>query len=265
MKISITLPCLRVEIRNPPPSKFNSRSGAVVLDVHDLCLIPGDQAPQRSPPSTRFADAEEPLFTEGYTTARSNHTSILLVANWERLTFAYQPFGESKAQMILSLGSLPPTMVSESRTEGIAIGSPRSHVLEVPQARPQVMFSKSSPTAMAASSILTTAVLTLDIPSVHVHLGKRELDGLQLWADDISQLVERAMNPNGPTLSKEKEDPNLIGSRFFNKTRRSQGSGTDSAASTITAPKTTTNSETNVKVTVTEGSVTLNLLYRIDF
>ncbi|KAI0093682.1 hypothetical protein BDY19DRAFT_1063485 [Irpex rosettiformis] len=258
VKICVTLPVLRIEVRTPPPPRFTARSGAIVLDIHDLCLLPGDQAPQHSDISARFTDVGDPLLGQGFS-SRSDDTPTLLCANWERLTFAYQPFGESKAQMILSLGIVASAVASDSRSEGIAIGSPHLRVSGVQEPRPQVTVSRSLLKPMSSSSGLVTTALTMDIPSVHVHLGKMEIDGLQLWADDISQLVERAMHPGADLREGDEEDPSLIGSRFFVKSRRSQGSEANSAASTITAPKTSSDSETDIKLTISQVAITIAL------
>jgi autophagy-related protein 2 len=51
------------------------------------------------------------------------------------------------------------------------------------------------------------------IPFVGVDLGKPALDSLQLWADDITQWMERALGDDGmPTDSR---DTSIIGSRYF--------------------------------------------------
>lgn len=256
---------LRVEVRTPPPPKFTVRSGVIVLDIHDLRLTPGDQAPPQSTTSARFAETEDPLLAEAFSSPTSSDTSTLLSASWQRLTFACQSSGASKAQMILSLGPLPLEVQSRSREDGIAIGSPVSRAAGVQQARPQFMITKTVTSSVAALPTLSTTVVTVDIPSVHVHIGKKEIDNLQLWADDISQLIERALNPHGSGPAARDADADLIGSRFFNKTRHSQGSGTDSAASTVTARRAGSNEETNVKVAISEGSIILTLmLYSTD-
>ncbi|KAI0345175.1 hypothetical protein BDW22DRAFT_1370943 [Trametopsis cervina] len=257
-KVSVALPVLRIEIRNPPPPQRPSRSGALILDIHDIRLSPGAQETSSTQGTARFAD-EDILPAGMYHSPATRNATQLLSASWQRLTFAYQAVDQGKAQIILSLGSLSLDAGSTSHPEGIAIGSP-PRASNVPQARPQIIITKTD--ARQSLTNLTTTALSVDIPSVHVHLRKGELDGLQQWADDLSQLAERALNPSAFYAKADFEntsDPSLIGSRFFNKTRRSQGSGTDSAASTVVPGSTSAGGETNVKVSISEVAVTLAL------
>ena len=96
--------------------------------------------------------------------------------------------------------------------------------------------------------------MTVDVPSIYVQLCKPVLDGLQLWADDLSQMIEKSMasSPSPGDSGNSSKDPSLIGSRFFAKTRRSQDSGTDSA-SVVSAQRTNANTETIVKLYVSDG------------
>jgi autophagy-related protein 2 len=250
MKLAVTIPVVRIEVRTPPPLKYKPRSGAIVLDIHDLRVFPGDQSHLTQKATARFSDAEYHISGEAFP---QHNPSQLLFANWQRLTFSYQPVNESKAQMILSLGLLSVDATSNIESDSLSVGSPPTRGVINQRARPQLMVSKTL-LKQVTSSELTKTVLAVDIPSVHLHLGKREIDGLQLWADDFTQLVERAMKPtaNAPETDNQ-SDPSLIGSRFFNKTKRSQGSETDSTASTVMAPTANASSETNVKITVSEG------------
>jgi autophagy-related protein 2 len=89
--------------------------------------------------------------------------------------------------------------------------------------------------------------LIVQIPSVHMHISKPLLDGLQYLADDISQLIERSFGSEDGS-EKESRDSSLIGSRFFAKSR--SGSGTISGISTGRA---SAKSESVVKIEITEG------------
>lgn len=261
--INIILPVLRVEIRNPPKPGWSPRSGAVILDIHELHIIPGEKDDDQ--PTTRFADTQDAFAGDAYTPTVSKDTTVLVSVGWQRLVVAYALVGEKKAQAILSLGSLASSALPSDIPSGLKIGSPSPRNLPDIYPQPRAVVSKSTPRQSTSSPSLSTTAVAIDIPSVHVILSKPELDGLQLWADDLSQLMERLLNPKARTADSDaKTDPSLIGSRFFNKARRSQDSGTNSAASTVSAPKTDAQSETIVKVTVSEGMKKLQLrVYQI--
>lgn len=87
-------------------------------------------------------------------------------------------------------------------------------------------------------------------------MSKPLLDGLQLWADDVAQLVERTFGGAGGDTGTEKAEsrnPSLIGSRFFAKPSR-YGSKSSQSSTGSSGAHTKTSSEIVIKVVVSEGS-----------
>lgn len=73
------------------------------------------------------------------------------------------------------------------------------------------------------------------------------MDGLQLWADDVSQLMERTFG-EVPRSQRNSRETSIVGSNFFVKSR----SGSDSETTTDLGSEQV--SETIVKVTVSRGA-----------
>jgi autophagy-related protein 2 len=167
-------------------------------------------------------------------------TGTLLMAQWHRLLLAHAVSGENIATAILSVGPLSSIPVGSSPNLGSR-----------PSPRPRVSVSQSSSRSSTAFAELTSLVLTVDIPSAVVKLPKGHLDGLQFLADDISKLTDRAFGSQ-PNSTASSQDPSLIGSRFFAKTRSSRGSTSDST-STVGAQRADVAKETVIKVSVGEG------------
>lgn len=234
-----------MEVRAASHGVRKPRSGAVVLDIQNLHLSNGS-VPDATQQDLRFAD------TDGYPelTRKDSEAPVMATAQWQRLIFAYTPPGESRAVSLLSLGPrlIPPVQGLNSYS-----GSPLKVQVDDVQLSPEPLVTVSQSLAKPSSNLLesTTLVLTVDIPSIFVKLSKIEVDGLQLWADDISRITESvfASQPNSANNSR---DPSLIGSRFFAKTRRSDGSTADSM-STVTAQRTRSSKEIVIKATVGEG------------
>lgn len=246
---------IRLEARASPHGPDTRRSGALILDIHDIQVFPGDPPPVKH--TTRFAipDDDDPT-DERAPQLRQEVESSLMFGECEKLVLAYSPAGESKASILFSLGSITPE--HDEETQGGWSGSPQarptSHKLA--RLRPQFTVSQSSSKPLPAASDLTTLTVTLDIPCIYVLLCKPILDGLQIWADDLSQMVERGMGLDSPDAAGNgSKDPSLIGSRFFAKTRRSHDSGTDSA-SVVSAQRTTASTETIVKIQVADCAYT---------
>ena len=230
---------MRVEVRAASHTFREPRSGAVVIDIHDIHFSNGT-ALDTTRHGLRFADTNEyPELAH-----IDKKTSIIAGAHWQRLVFGYALPGESRTISLLSLGQRGPS-------PGRVTGSPTLTPDKFSSARPSVTVSQSSSRPLSALPDLTTLVLTVDVPSVAVKLSKNEVDGLQLWADDISRITETAFSslPNSASSSR---DPSLIGSRFFAKSRRSDGSVGESM-STSSAQRTRGTKETIVKVNVGEG------------
>lgn len=240
---------IRIELRTSPHPPDSQRSGAVVLDIHDLRLYPGGPPHLHNKHTARFAGTED---TGGFPSIRQDVDATLLFGECERLVLAYSLVGEAKANALFSLGFSTSGQGQEPPQHNWT-GSPSSTSHTTTRLRPQLTISRSS-NSSASTAVLTTTTVTMDVPSVYVQLSKPVLDGLQLWADDLSQIIERCLSPNSSDSDGNgSKDPSLIGSRFFAKTRRSQDSGTDSA-SVVSAQRTSANTETIVKVVVADGA-----------
>ncbi|KAJ7449880.1 hypothetical protein FB451DRAFT_1052586 [Mycena latifolia] len=218
---------IRVQARCPPPPGRTARSGAFVLDIHDVALRTG---PVERKNTTRFA-SHDPAPADA-----------LLSVECKRILVACSSVGESRASALLSVGPL---------VSGGADGS------DLPSLLPRVTLSKSTQslhsTARQSASSITVALI-VQIPSVHVHISKPMLDSLQYLADDAAQLIERVFgSENGRDTEKiESRDPSLIGSRFFAKSRSGSGSG-------LSASHDSPRSDSVVKVEITEASVRVML------
>ena len=243
-----------MEIRTSPPPNRSPRAGAVVLDIHDLRLSPGSAGEQDVPPTARFGIAEELYGGHVPNQQARGQGTVVLGASWKRVVVAHSIVGESRARVILSLGSL-----SHAGGDHFGVGTPPARELSGHGLRPQVTVSQAQTTSQldSASSINKTAV-SVDVPSIHVELSKALVDGLQLWADDLAQLMETAFAEQPGSNARTQQGSghsSLIGSRYF-ANASTVGSGTESGgaslANTITA-RPEQRSETVVKIAITEG------------
>ena len=105
-----------------------------------------------------------------------------------------------------------------------------------------------------ANSYTTTVATIITLPSVIVELTKPDFDGLQLWADDVSRLLEASSrspaSASGDAECATDQGTNLIGSRYFSRPRR-----------TLSSTETRTDSQQNeeisevvVKLSVAKGA-----------
>jgi autophagy-related protein 2 len=88
-------------------------------------------------------------------------------------------------------------------------------------------------------------------------MSKSLLDGLQLWADDVSQLMERTFGSicDTDTERAESRNPSLIGSRFFAKSRRYGSKSSEASSTGFNEACAEAPSETVIKFAFSEGSV----------
>lgn len=238
--INCSIPAVRLEVRATSHVSRRHRSGALVLDIHDLRFSNKHQQDSVRQ-GLRFVDVGPSLEPSRVNTG--NEVPVLATAEWRRLVLAYAAAGESKATIILSIGSLP--------SGDVRMGSPGRATASEATPVPRVILSQSSSRHSADLVESTTLVATVDIPSVFVKVSKLEVDGLQLWADDISRITEAAFTSR-PTSASSSRDPSLIGSRFFAKSRGSSSSTSDSM-STLGAQRTSTTKQAVIKATVDEG------------
>ncbi|KAI0807392.1 hypothetical protein C8Q74DRAFT_59220 [Fomes fomentarius] len=259
--VSITIPALRAEVRTPPPVGRSSRAGAVILDIHDLRLTPGAAPDQEVARTARFGAAEE-LYGADSSSQSSGQDNLLLGATWKRIVVSHSLVDETKARAIISLGPLAQRGADQSAQFGV--GTPPARESSNQSLWPQLVVRKSvAPSQPSTSPGVSSTTVSVDLPSINAELSKPLLDGLQLWADDLAQLMEVAFaEPPGSETGTERAgsgQSSLIGSRYFARTS-TIGSGTDSGrtslANTIGAwqePR----SETAVKVAITEAVLRL--------
>jgi hypothetical protein len=80
------------------------------------------------------------------------------------------------------------------------------------------------PRLSVARSKTASSVLIIEFPLVTVDLSKSALDGLQYWADDLAQLLERKSSTSPvdeEDAMTERGADSMIGSRFFTQSRGS--------------------------------------------
>ncbi|THH26562.1 hypothetical protein EUX98_g7623 [Antrodiella citrinella] len=257
-KITINLSMVRVQIRATPPPLSPPRSGGLVIDIHGLLLNPGEPTQERKT-STRFVEAADMLASPPAVAESAGH--VLMTGSLQRIVIAYCPVSSLSARALLSVGTLRADELVTPAEQGLGLDveAPR---LSSP-VTPRITVSKSDPMPKrtpTSSNFVTTAV-AIELPSVFLHLSKPQLDGLQLWADDLSQLVERAFSPlyddDDATERRSSKDPSLIGSRFFTKSQRSRIGAV--ASSTVSTDPSGTTSETIVKVSVNKVALRVAL------
>ncbi|VDB83052.1 unnamed protein product [Peniophora sp. CBMAI 1063] len=188
--VSVHAPFIRLEAR---ASSNTHRSGAVLIDVHALSVDTS------SPTETGLHFATD----DAHTLARGD--SHLVSVSWRRAVVAISPPGQELATAFVSIGPLMPDAMSRNRQAQL-------------------------PRVSVGSSALGSTSIVVNIPSVHADLTKDSFDGLQLWADDVAKVMERASTtpPTSyvETASQGVRDPSLIGSRYFLQQKRgSQDSG----------------------------------------
>ncbi|TFY57663.1 hypothetical protein EVJ58_g6885 [Rhodofomes roseus] len=257
--MSMKFPAIRIQIRDTPPLS-PPRSGALILDLHDLHISPGKPA-EKDRPTARFAPPEDPyLAGTGTGEPTTNEVdNVLLYAQWHRVVVSYAPLSSSRATAILSLG--PSRRPSEGTTEHMRFGgsiSPDASVVDT-VSRPSLQVRRGNvASSHDPSTEVSSLVLAIDVPSIHIELSKPTLDGLQLWADDLTRLMEAAFGEppvlDTGTERADSRDSSLIGSRFFAKSR--SASSQAESGSFASRPQETAN-ETAIKITLGEGTVRL--------
>lgn len=266
LTVSITIPAIRVEVRTPPPPNRAPRAGAVVLDIHDLRLSPDHGEKQDVAPIARFGTVEEFHGDHAPSQRARGQANVVLGASWKRAVVAYSIVGESKARAMLSLGSL--SYGPSDQASHFGAGTPPARESNGHGLRPRVAVSQAqtSSDSDGASSVNKTAI-SVDLPSIHMELSKPLFDGLQLWADDLTQLMEAAFTEvpgSNEGTQRGSGHSSLIGSRYFANTS-TVGSGTESGgaslANTVTA-RPEQRSETAVKIAITESTLLVIYLLR---
>jgi autophagy-related protein 2 len=251
----VNLDMIRLQIRCPPPPLRAPRSGAVIIDLHGVSLTSGAKSEQKS--AVRISNA---AFSPS-PAARLSGSAALVTADCQRVVFASSLLEEEIASVMLSLGSL--SSMDETVSDSSRFGSsPSSPVTKSAAALPlplRMLVSRIESENKPSSSghpTSNTVVVTIDVPSVYADVSKPLIDGLQLWADDVSQLVERIFGVAGDTDTEKAESrtPSLIGSRFFANSRRHGSKSSEESSAGFSGPPADVPSESVIKIAVSEGS-----------
>lgn len=238
-EIVVNMPMIRIQIRVPPPPPRLPRSGAIIIDLHNIRLSPGELPNTAQQQSIRFAEPIEGPMREPQ--LKENAGTVLLTADWQRMIISHCGLDETRAKAILSIG---PALIQDPIDE-YGINIQKSSQRPEHSLKPHVIISQSEP---SAGPVVKTLAVDVEIPSVHVHLTKPQVDGLQLWADDLTQVIERAFST--PATPQDSKNTSIIGSRFFAK--RDRGSGAETT-STISGSRLDARSQTVIKVALSEG------------
>ena len=213
LQLTVSIPMLRLSLRCSSPLKYSQRSGIVVADIHDVCIMTGPTPAKRS---ARIAREEHsPTFHADFSS-----DSVQLNIQFQRAVFASATVGSNLATAFASIGSLKDN---------------QDDLFDVPHPPmlPNVQLVKAD-----ASKAAAMMALSVNVPAMYADISKPCVDGLQYFADDVSQFLER-MAGNSKDVG---EVEGLIGSRFFVKSRG--GSLSSSVAETA---------EMVMKLTLTEG------------
>lgn len=229
LSMSVHIPLIRLQIRVPsPPSYSELRSGYLILDFHYIEAYHGPQ-------SISSRQAGGIRFTDNASTGQSDQSPLSIM--FSRLILAYALPSSSKANAIVSLGPFKQFFEKESP----AMASKGTLL-------PSVVFQSRSPKTARNPSYPQPNVTTIIIntPSLFVNLSKVYVDGIQLFADDISQWLER-INGSNRMEQVDSKNPSLIGSRFFARYTNSS-----SSSSTISDQ---TKSESVIKFFISDGNI----------
>jgi len=223
---------IRLQLRCPSPPGRPARSGALILDLHDVAI---STVPWASRHTARFAN-DNPRPAAEYT---QGHQSFLVGSQIRRLVVACSPVGGHAATSIFSSGPI------ETESNGNPTFGPDTAFVSAIQPRFSItkseVLSDKNPPIVACS---------IELPSIHVEISKGAFDSLQYWIDDLSQLIERISRvSNDETEVNNASDVDLIGSRFFAKSR---------SASTLSTGSDAARYETVVKVAISEGTSALS-------
>ncbi|TFK76391.1 hypothetical protein BDN72DRAFT_785226 [Pluteus cervinus] len=192
--LSVVFSMVRIQVRTPSPARFSTRSGSFVLDLHEIKVLNG-LPPTR--PTARFAPNPQPP-----------SGGVQLSVQLKRAVAAYALVGEKSASAFFSIGSL----------EDISEGLPDQFEGSPEPLQPHFKLHNSN------SAKGEPLIVTLDLPSVHGHLSKPTVHGLQYWVDDLTQLMEAVNRTDKESIQTETADGSLIGSRFFTNSRTGSGS-----------------------------------------
>lgn len=251
LQLSIKIPVIRVEVRCPqPPRCSDSRSGALVFDLHNVRLSPGSSSGGRSALKARFVDPDE---ASHFSSRHGPKNPLSLDVG--RIVVAHSLVGDGKAYLLASLGALSQVPISPSAaTPRFGSMNPAPGDQDSPSSLINICVNNT--TSKPRKQKPDTLIITTDVPSVYVNLNKPLLDGLQYWVDDTSQLAERIFGDRLKDSTSERgfsRNSSLLGSHYF-----AQSSG-GSESEFSPKPVGESASETVVKLSVAEGFVVFNV------
>lgn len=240
-KITVVLPALRAEVRCRSPSLQPSRSGGIILDLHDVQV--SNRPLDQEPPTIRFGDVGESMNSRV-----KNLPGQLFSGQIRGIVLSYAPVGDSKAHAFISLGSLPRTDDAHRGSASLLLSEQARDSLPI-----RFQLTQVAPSKFAVSSSTHRTSIIINVPLVNVVLEKPVFDGLQIWADSVTQAVTTATEETETEIAQSR-NPSLIGSRFFAKARRIGSRGSDESNFSTIAPS-PKQSEMAVKVTIAEALV----------
>ncbi|ESK94572.1 hypothetical protein Moror_7968, partial [Moniliophthora roreri MCA 2997] len=193
----VRIPLVRIQTRCPPVSGKMPRSGALILDLHDIEISVGEKP----------LGAKATSFGEKFHALEGN---VALATEFGRILISLAPSGSEYTHGVLSLGPLHKGDAAEE-SQYIPIGL-----------KPKIAFTQSKPRNPNAS---VTSTLNLIFPSIVVDISKETIDGLQYWADDVSQALQNAFDSGKATDQINSRDTSIIGSKYFVSSRAGSGDG----------------------------------------
>lgn len=204
MAIDVEVQFIRIEVRVPPPKLQASRSGSFVVDIHGS-RFSNNSLPDVGSPSTPTFDPE---LQEWFHNASNSHP---LCFEMRRIVCAYGGLRQTKAHSFLSVGPITEFDARQTSTS------------------PLIIFKGND--AADGKSPTSQKAMLVRLPSIYVVLDKPLLDGLQLWADDLSQWTERFTSgriSGASTQADVSRTTSLLGSRYFTQ-RAGSGSSEDTS------------------------------------
>jgi len=226
-RLTVNVAVIRLSLRCPPPPLSNERSGIIVIDIHDIKTTVGSTPTEHH---ARFATHDD-------LSTRHLGDSDQLKVHFRRAVLASSLVGANSATAFASIGSL-----MDNREEDSYECDKKLTPL-----RPCVLMQLNA----ASLKTIPVVALSINIPSIHVDLSKSHFDGLQYFADDVAQFLER-MSADTNDIGEPDNDSretNLIGSLFFAKSRA------ESLNSSVAESE-----ESVIKLMTTEGEAVIGCL-----
>jgi autophagy-related protein 2 len=241
ISIKVMLPMLRIQIRSPPPPSKVPRSGAIVIDLHNIeaRINPSGSSQARRAHFT----VPEPAHESSQASAQDSDDLVVICSS--RILVSYSSYQQRHATGIVSLG--PGSFVSTEETPA----HPLFEHEDLPL-RQLLRINLKQPKVGATRQQTRRTVVTVYLPSITATLAKPLVDGLQFFADDVSQLAARLMGGALPQTPQQVDsyEQSLIGSRFFARYGSRSASISDIDPSSISE---NLRSETVMKLDISQG------------